>query len=76
VFELLAKGHTAAYISDALRITLSTSKTHITHIYQKLGIHSQQEMLVWLYGEIGEAYREVGEVYSRDETIGERHFAS
>ena len=42
---LLAKGHNAAYIQDKLCISKSTSKTHISHIYRKLDIHSQQELL-------------------------------
>lgn len=42
---LLAKGYNAAYIQKKLCITQSTAKTHIYHIYQKLDIHTQQELL-------------------------------
>ncbi len=45
VFFLLAKGHNAAFLTDKLCISRSTAKTHINHIYKKLGIHTQQELL-------------------------------
>lgn len=45
VMFLLAKGHNAAFIQDKLCISRSTAKTHINHIYRKLDIHTQQELL-------------------------------
>ena len=45
VFFLLAKGHNAAYITDKLCVSRSTAKTHINHIYKKMDIHTQQELL-------------------------------
>ena len=48
VLFLLAKGHNAAYIQKKLCITQSTAKTHIYHIYQKLDIHTQQELLAMI----------------------------
>lgn len=45
VMFLLAKGHNAAFIQDKLCISKSTAKTHISHIYRKLDIHNQQELL-------------------------------
>lgn len=45
VMFLLAKGHNASYIQDKLCISRSTAKTHINHIYKKLDIHTQQELL-------------------------------
>lgn len=45
VMFMLAKGHNAAYIQDKLCISKSTAKTHISHIYRKLDIHNQQELL-------------------------------
>ncbi len=45
VMFLLAKGHNAAFIQDKLCISRSTAKTHISHIYRKLDIHTQQELL-------------------------------
>lgn len=44
-FFLLAKGHNAAFLTEQLCISRSTAKTHINHIYKKLGIHTQQELL-------------------------------
>ncbi len=45
VLFLLAKGHNASFIQDKLCISKSTAKTHINHIYRKLNIHTQQELL-------------------------------
>lgn len=45
VMFLLAKGYNAAYITEKLCISKSTAKTHISHIYRKLDIHNQQELL-------------------------------
>ena len=45
VMQLLARGHNASYIQEKLCISRSTAKTHITHIYRKLDIHTQQELL-------------------------------
>lgn len=45
VFFLLAKGHNAAFITDKLCVSKSTAKTHINHIYKKMDIHTQQELL-------------------------------
>lgn len=44
-FFFLAKGHNAAFLMEKLCISRSTAKTHINHIYKKLGIHTQQELL-------------------------------
>lgn len=44
-FFYLAKGHNAAFLTEKLCISRSTAKTHINHIYKKLGIHTQQELL-------------------------------
>lgn len=46
VMFLLARGYNAAYIQDRLFISKSTTKTHIGHIYRKLDIHNQQELLL------------------------------
>ncbi|MEG2557890.1 MAG: helix-turn-helix transcriptional regulator [Raoultibacter sp.] len=45
VFCLMAKGHTRPYICDALTISEGTARSHATHINQKLGIHSREELL-------------------------------
>lgn len=50
VFALLAKGRNAAFISSQLGVSPSTIKSHIYHIYQKLGVNSQQNLLDVLDG--------------------------
>lgn len=45
VFALLARGRTLTYIRDELCISKNTVDTHTRHIYQKLDIHSKQELL-------------------------------
>ncbi|RDB62611.1 hypothetical protein C1878_06120 [Gordonibacter sp. 28C] len=45
VFALLARGRNAEYISERLVITPSTAKSHIYHIYQKMEIGSQQNLI-------------------------------
>ncbi|WP_165253013.1 helix-turn-helix transcriptional regulator [Adlercreutzia sp. ZJ304] len=45
VFRLLAKGRNAEYISKKLVISGATAKSHIYHIYQKMGINSQQSLI-------------------------------
>ena len=56
VMFLLAKGHNAAFIQDQLCISKSTAKTHINHIYRKLDIHTQQELLNMVEAAKREAY--------------------
>jgi DNA-binding CsgD family transcriptional regulator len=45
VFLLLAKGYKASNISDSLTISYNTTRNHISRIYQKCGIHNQQEFV-------------------------------
>lgn len=45
VLVLLAKGRNANYIQKKLYITNATARTHIYHIYRKLGITSQQQLM-------------------------------
>ena len=45
VLGLLARGRTSAYIQKALSISDGTARTHISHIYKKLGVKSQQALL-------------------------------
>lgn len=45
VLLLLSKGNNAKSISDKLCISQGTAKTHVKHIYGKLGVHSQQELI-------------------------------
>lgn len=45
VFNLLAQGRTRAYIQEELVLSTSTVKTHVSHIYSKLGVHDRQGMM-------------------------------
>lgn len=44
-FVLLAHGRNGRYIMDHLVISRNTAKSHIKHIYSKLGVHSHQELI-------------------------------
>ena len=41
VLRLLAEGLTNREIAEELTVTLGTVKTHVNHIYGKLGVHSR-----------------------------------
>lgn len=45
VFRLWATGHTLKYIQEKLYLSPSTVKTHVRHIYDKTGVHSQSEIV-------------------------------
>jgi DNA-binding NarL/FixJ family response regulator len=45
VLLLLAKGRNSRYIEHELNISSSTAKTHIYNIYQKVGVHTRQELI-------------------------------
>lgn len=45
VFLCLAKGRNTEYIQGKLYISASTTRTHILHIYRKLEINSQQQLI-------------------------------
>lgn len=45
VLELLAEGRSRPYIMDKLTISDATVKSHTNHVYQKLGVHSKQELI-------------------------------
>lgn len=51
VLRLLGRGRTASVIQEKLFISESTAKSHIYNIYQKVGIHTQQELMELLDGE-------------------------
>lgn len=40
-----ATGHNSSYIAELLHISRSTIKTHVTHIYQKTGTSSKEELI-------------------------------
>ena len=45
VFMYLAQGRTAKFISEELYISNNTVRSHTQRIYEKLGIHSKQELI-------------------------------
>lgn len=45
IAEMLARGRNYKYIENKLVISGHTVKTHVYHIYKKLDIHSQQDLL-------------------------------
>lgn len=45
IFEMLVAGRSPKRVSEKLFISESTAKTHCYHIYQKIGVHSQQDLL-------------------------------
>ena len=45
VFVLLAQGRSSTFISKELFISTNTVRKHIAHVYEKLGVHSRQELL-------------------------------
>ena len=46
VAMLLARGLTKRYIAQRLTISEETVKTHIGNVYRKVGVHSQQELIM------------------------------
>lgn len=51
VFTYLTRGRNADYIANKLVVSPNTVRTHIASIYRKIGIHTQQELLDFFYGE-------------------------
>lgn len=45
VFALLARGRNARFIQEELTVSYNTVKTHVSHIYAKLGVHTHQELI-------------------------------
>lgn len=41
---MICKGRSRAYMAETLFITENTVKTHVSHIYGKLGVHSKTEL--------------------------------
>lgn len=55
VFLLMANGRNRKYIAEKLFISENTAKKHVTKVYEKLGVHSQQELLDIVEKERGES---------------------
>ena len=49
----LVEGKKAGEIANEMCVAVSTVKTHNKHIYQKLGVHSAQEMIDLIQKENG-----------------------
>lgn len=45
IFRYLAKGHTRSFISNELEIAPGTVKSHIGHIYHKMGCHTKEDVI-------------------------------
>lgn len=45
VLLLLSKGNNSKTIGEKLCISVGTARTHVKHVYNKLGVHSQQELI-------------------------------
>ncbi|MEG2533125.1 MAG: LuxR C-terminal-related transcriptional regulator [Gordonibacter sp.] len=45
IFEYLARGRNVRFIQEALVVSYNTVKTHVSHVYAKLGVHSHQELI-------------------------------
>ena len=52
-----ARGYKSASIQQQLYISEGTAKTHIRHIYRKLNVHNQQELILLIDGACGERHR-------------------
>lgn len=49
VLRLRAKGFSSKKIADTLNIEITTVRTHLKHIYSKLGVSSQIELIQFVY---------------------------
>lgn len=45
ILELWGTGHTSAFIEEKLFISKNTVKTHLSHIYTKVGVSSKEDLL-------------------------------
>ncbi len=53
IASLFAEGRDAPYVEKTLMISKSTVKTHVTHLYQKVGVSSRQELIDVLHRDSG-----------------------
>ena len=52
ILKLLAKGYMYKEIADQLGISMSTVRTHITAVYEKLHVQSRTEAAMKLVGQV------------------------
>lgn len=50
VFNLLARGHTQSFIAKELGVSNNTIRTHVRHIYCKIGASSREDLLALVEG--------------------------
>ncbi|WP_080801240.1 helix-turn-helix transcriptional regulator [Arabiibacter massiliensis] len=50
ILKMLGKGRSRAYIAETLFISENTVKTHVGHVYSKLGVHSKHELHMLIDG--------------------------
>ncbi len=71
VCALLAQGHNVAAIEEILVVSNSTAKSHVAHIYKKMGVHSIQEYS--LMGQVNGEYARNGDtILAPLRTFGEQ----
>ena len=45
IFAMLARGRNGSFVQNHYVVSRNTVKTHVKHIYRKLDVHSQQELI-------------------------------
>ena len=53
VLVALARGRSAQYVADTFVVSKETARTHIRHVYQKLEVHSREELMDLVESELG-----------------------
>lgn len=48
ILRLLGRGRNLPFIQQELHLAEGTVRTHVSHVYQKLGVHSRQELISML----------------------------
>jgi DNA-binding CsgD family transcriptional regulator len=48
ILPLLAQGHSAHYVAETLCISFNTVKTHTRRVYEKLGVHTRDELITFI----------------------------
>lgn len=57
VLQLLSEGMNAQAVAETLVISTSTAKSHMRNIYAKLGIHTQNELIILVHNYMDESLR-------------------
>ncbi len=56
MIKLVATGATNPVIGAALGISIETVKRHLVHIFDKTGVNSRTELVVWKFERLDDAY--------------------